>query len=195
MGLRVFARPAPGDPSEPPRWFGTEERKLAQAHRQQQLALDAHQAVRATLRHQVQLARPEVAAKDVWHRVNRVNRVNRVRQDAGERQAWPAWPAWQARQAWQAWPAWQRRRTVVARVYARIRWRRGTCTHQEGPRLVKQYDLLAVEAPSVQSMGAHHPLAQQHSQRMHDAAWTPFSSLLAGKAAWARRQFVTVNPA
>jgi putative transposase len=84
---------------------------------------------------------------------------------------------------------------VVARVHERIRWRRGNFTHQESRRLVNQYDLLAVEDRSVQSMGATHPLAQPLAKRIHDAAWTQFSSLLACKAAWASRQFVTVNPA
>jgi putative transposase len=40
-------------------------------------------------------------------------------------------------------------------------------------------------------MMAHHALAKS----MHDAAWTPFASLLACKAAWADRRLGAVNPA
>ena len=80
---------------------------------------------------------------------------------------------------------------VVARTHERIRWRRSDFTHQASRRLVNHYDLLAVEALSVQNMMANHALAKS----IHDAAWTQFASLLACKAAWADRRLVAVNPA
>ena len=58
VGLRVFAMPTLGDPLEAPRFFRTEEHALAKVQRQHQMALDVHQAVRATLTQQVQQACP-----------------------------------------------------------------------------------------------------------------------------------------
>src|SRR5262245_18012762 len=90
-----------------------------------------------------------------------------------------------------AWQERQRRRRVVARVHARIRWRRSDFAHQQSRKLVDQYDILVVEDLSVWNMMANHQLAKS----LHDAAWRQFASLLACKAAWASRRMVAVNPA
>jgi putative transposase len=84
-----------------------------------------------------------------------------------------------------------KRRTVVARVHERTRWRRGNFTHQHSRRLVNHFDLIAVEDLSVNRMVHTHCLAKS----IHDVAWSQFASLLSYKAAWAGRKFVAVNPA
>ena len=167
VGLKVFAMPSVGDPLENPRFFRAEEHELGKVQRKHQVALAVHKAVRATLTQQVKQACPDLDARAVWTRVS---------QDTDEQKAW--------RER-------QRRRRIVARTHERIRWRRSDFTHQASRRLVNHYDLLAVEALSVQNMMANHALAKS----IHDAAWTQFASLLACKAAWADRRLVAVNPA
>jgi putative transposase len=167
VGLKVFAMPSVGDPLENPRFFRAEEHELGKVQRKHQVALDVHRAVRAVLTQQVKQACPDLDAHAVWTRVS---------QDTDEQKAW--------RER-------QRRRRIVARTHERIRWRRSDFTHQASRRLVNHYDLLVVEALSVQNMMANHALAKS----IHDAAWTQFASLLACKAAWADRRLVAVNPA
>jgi putative transposase len=84
-----------------------------------------------------------------------------------------------------------KRRWVIARVHERIAWRRGDFTHQHSRRIVNAFDLIAVEDLSVNRMTHNHCLAKS----IHDAAWSQFANLLAYKAAWAGRKFVSVNPA
>jgi putative transposase len=83
------------------------------------------------------------------------------------------------------------RRRVVARVHERIAWRRGDFAHQHSRRIVKAFDLIAVEDLAVNRMVHPHYLAKS----IHDAAWTQFADLLSYKAAWAGRKYVAVNPA
>jgi putative transposase len=166
VGLKVFAMPTEGNPIRNPRFFRAEERALAKAQREHQVALDAHKAVRAALTQQAQAAQPDLDAQQVWQCVS---------QNAGERSAWRGR---------------QRRRKIVARVHERIRWRRGDFAHQESRRLVDRYDFLAVEDLSVRNMVQNHALAKS----IHDAAWTAFAALLRSKAEWAGRACVAVDP-
>jgi putative transposase len=83
------------------------------------------------------------------------------------------------------------RRRVVPRIHERIAWRQGDFVHQHSRRIVKQFDLIAVEDLSINRMVHNHCLAKS----IHDAAWTQFAACLAHKAAWAGRRFVAVNPA
>ncbi|HEY1389376.1 MAG TPA: transposase [Ktedonobacterales bacterium] len=53
-----------------------------------------------------------------------------------------------------------RRRTVVARVHERTRWRRSDFAHQHSPRIVDSFDLIAVEDLSVNRMRHNHCLAK-----------------------------------
>jgi putative transposase len=84
-----------------------------------------------------------------------------------------------------------KRRKIVARVYERIRWRRGDFAHQHSRRIVNAFDLIAVENLSINRMTHNHCLAKS----IHDVAWSQFASLLTYKAAWAGRKVVAVNPA
>jgi putative transposase len=88
-------------------------------------------------------------------------------------------------------PARGERRKVVARVHERLAWRRGAFTHQHSCRIVKQFDLIAVEDLSVNRMMHNHCLAKS----IQDAAWTQFADLLSYRAAWAGRKYVAVTPA
>jgi putative transposase len=83
------------------------------------------------------------------------------------------------------------RRRVVARVHERVAWRRGDFAQRHSRRIVDAFDLIAVEDLSVNRMTHTQCLAT----RIHDAAWTQFTALLAHQAAGAGRRFVAVNPA
>ncbi len=83
------------------------------------------------------------------------------------------------------------RRKIVGRVHERITNRRTNFAHQESHRLVKRFDVIAVEDLSVNTMVHNHCLAKS----IQDAAWSQFAMFLAYKAAYAGRQFVAVNPA
>jgi putative transposase len=83
------------------------------------------------------------------------------------------------------------RRKIVARVYERIRNRRRNFCHQENHRLVKRFEVIAVEDLSVNQMVHNHCLAKS----IHDAAWSQFTAFMAYKAAYAGRHYVAVNPA
>ena len=83
------------------------------------------------------------------------------------------------------------RRTVVARVYERSRWRRGDFAHQHSRRIADSFDVIAVEDLSVNRMVHTHGLAKS----IQDAAWSQFADLLSYKAASAGRKYVAVNPA
>jgi putative transposase len=167
VGLTVFAMPTQGDPIKNPRFFRREECALAKAQRKHQVALDAHKATRLVLTARVTQEYPDRDARHAWQMVS---------QDEGERTAW--------RER-------QQRRTIVARVHERIRWRRSDFAHQESRKLVNRFDFLAVEELSVRRMMANHTLTKS----IHDAAWTLFAALLRSKAEWAGRACVAVDPA
>ncbi|HEY7022422.1 MAG TPA: RNA-guided endonuclease TnpB family protein [Ktedonobacterales bacterium] len=82
-------------------------------------------------------------------------------------------------------------RHAVARVHERIAWRRSDFVHQHSHRLVKRFDLIAVEDLAVKEMTHNHCLAKS----IYDAAWKRFADFLSYKAAWAGRRYVAVNPA
>ncbi len=84
-----------------------------------------------------------------------------------------------------------KRRRIVARVHERMVNRRTNFAHQESHRVVKRYDVIAVEDVSVNQMVHHHCLAKS----IQDAAWSQFATCVSYKAAWAGRTFVAVNPA
>jgi IS605 OrfB family transposase len=86
-----------------------------------------------------------------------------------------------------AWKQRQRRRRAVAR----IRWGRNEFTHQRRRRLVKQFDLIAIEDLAV----SHRIQKGPRAKSMHDAAWGPCAELMSVKAAWAGRSFMAVDPA
>ena len=83
------------------------------------------------------------------------------------------------------------RRKIVARVHERLAWRRSDCTHQHSRRIVRRFEVLAVEDVSVKRLVQNQCLAK----RLHDAAWSQFSARLAYQAAGAGRKVVAVNPA
>jgi putative transposase len=85
----------------------------------------------------------------------------------------------------------KKRRKVVARIHERIAWKRQDFIHQHSRRIINRFGIIAVEDIHVNRMLHNHCLAKSIS----DAAWSGFFQLLAQKAAWAARQFVTVNPA
>src|SRR5260370_3484064 len=83
------------------------------------------------------------------------------------------------------------RRTVVARVDARSRWRRGDFAQHHSRRLADAVALSAVADVSVKRMGQTQCLAQ----RLQDAAWSQLADLLASQAARAGRKYAAVTPA
>jgi len=98
LGLKTFAALSTGDNIENPRFFRVEEKSLARARRQHQLALDAHKAIRAGVTERVQRAHPALGETD---------HSRAVSQDTEERAAWKRR---------------QKRRKVVARIHERARW-------------------------------------------------------------------------
>ena len=58
VGLSTFATRSDGETIANPRFFRREERALARAQRQHQLALDAHKATRASVTERVKQAHP-----------------------------------------------------------------------------------------------------------------------------------------
>jgi len=82
-------------------------------------------------------------------------------------------------------------RHVVARLHARIAWRRGAFAHQHSRRLVDRFDLIAVQDLSVNRMLHTQCLAQS----LAAAAWTPLAAFLSHQAAWAGRRLVAVHAA
>src|SRR5262249_1994272 len=86
-----------------------------------------------------------------------------------------------------------RRRKVradVARIHAKIANARRTWLHQQSARIVRSYDLIAVEDLNVAGMGRNHFL----SRSLSDAAWSTFTGMLAYKAENAGKTFVRVDP-
>src|SRR5262249_3109291 len=100
VGRKVFAMPSTGKPIAHPRFFRAEERALAKAQRKQQVALEAHTAMRLMLTERIRAQQPDLDAQQLWQQVSL---------DPGERQTW------QER---------LRQRRVVARTHKRIRWGR-----------------------------------------------------------------------
>jgi putative transposase len=103
------------------------------------------------------------------------------------------------------------RRTIVARVHERIRWRRENFIQQESRRLVTRFGLIAVESLVVRSLltrpkpkqdtvtGEYVPNGASRKSGLNksiaDAAWGAFISALVAKAEEAERQVIKVPPA
>jgi putative transposase len=167
VGLKTFATLSDGQEIANPRFFRTEERALAKAQRQHQVALDTHKAKRAEVTARVKQEQPELDETGVWQTVS---------QDPEELATWKQR---------------QRRRKVVARTHERARWKRQDFAHQHSRHIVDAFDLIAVEDLRVKNLVQNGRLAKS----IHDAAWTQFRELIACKAGWADRKYIAVNPA
>jgi putative transposase len=80
-------------------------------------------------------------------------------------------------------------RMVVARCYAATRRQRKEHLHQASARLVRDYDVIAVERLSVKAL-ARSVLAKD----IHDASWAKFISMLRYKAERAGARLIEVDP-
>ena len=80
-------------------------------------------------------------------------------------------------------------RTVVARCHAAVARQRREHLHQASARLVRDYDLIAVEKLNVKGL-ARSALAKD----VHDASWAKFISMLRYKAGKAGAHLIEVDP-
>jgi putative transposase len=83
----------------------------------------------------------------------------------------------------------QKARMQFARCHAAITRRRSEFLHQATARLVRDYDLIAVEGLNVEGL-ARGPLARD----VHDASWARFFAMLHYKAERAGVRLVVVDP-
>ena len=80
-------------------------------------------------------------------------------------------------------------RDAVARCHAQTALRRSNHLHQASARLVRDYEVIAIEALNVKGL-ARSALAKD----VHDASWAKFISMLRYKAEWAGARLVEVDP-
>lgn len=80
-------------------------------------------------------------------------------------------------------------KTSLMQLHTRIASTRRTGLHQVSARLVREYDLIAIEKLNVKGL-AGGMLAKQ----VHDAGWSTLKRMLVYKAAWAGRQLIQVDP-
>ena len=80
-------------------------------------------------------------------------------------------------------------RTAVARCHAAVARQRREHLHQASARLVRDYDVIAVEELNVKGL-AGSALAKD----VHDASWAKFISMLRYKAEWAGARLIAVDP-
>jgi putative transposase len=80
-------------------------------------------------------------------------------------------------------------RAAVARCHGATARRRANHLHQASARLVRDYDVIAIEALKVKAL-ARGALAKD----VHDASWARFISMLRYKAEWAGARLVEVDP-
>jgi putative transposase len=80
-------------------------------------------------------------------------------------------------------------RAAVARCHAAIARRRADYLHQASARLVREYDVIAIEALQVKGL-ARGSLAKD----VHDASWAKFISFLRYKAEKAGTHLIEVDP-
>ena len=83
----------------------------------------------------------------------------------------------------------RRARLAVARGHAAVARQRREHLHQASARLVRDYDVIAVERLGVKGL-ARSALAKD----VHDASWAKFLSMLRYKAAWAGARLIEVDP-
>jgi putative transposase len=82
-----------------------------------------------------------------------------------------------------------RARIKVAKVHEKITNSRNDMQHQVSIRLVKDYDLIAIEDLNVKGMVKNHKLAKAIS----DVAWSSFVSKLKYKAEWYGREVIVID--
>jgi len=80
-------------------------------------------------------------------------------------------------------------RTQIARCHAAVARARSNFLHQASARLVRDYDVIAIEALNVRGL-ARSALARD----VHDASWAKFISFVTYKAAKAGARLIEVNP-
>jgi putative transposase len=80
-------------------------------------------------------------------------------------------------------------RIAVARVYEKITNSRNDMQHKVSSKLVKDYDLIAIEDLNVKGMVKNHKLAKAIS----DVAWSSFVSKLKYKAQWYGKEVIVVD--
>ncbi len=84
----------------------------------------------------------------------------------------------------------QKVRREVGRLHAKIANTRTTWMHQQSAQIVRRYDLIVAEDLNISGMIRNPKLARSIS----DAGWAKFLSMVAYKAEWAGKHFVTVDP-
>jgi putative transposase len=77
----------------------------------------------------------------------------------------------------------------VAKIYQKVTGRREWFLHNESTRIVRDYDVIAVETLNVIGMLKNHTL----SKSIYDAAWGKFFIMLEYKAEWYGKQFIKIN--
>lgn len=82
------------------------------------------------------------------------------------------------------------RRKAVSRVHERIRFRRDNFAHQESRKLVDAWGFMAFEDLDIKGMMEE----KRFSKSIGDAAWRQFVQYTVGKAEYAGRRVVLVNP-
>lgn len=83
----------------------------------------------------------------------------------------------------------EKQRLKVARIYEKITNSRENMQHQISSKLIKSYDVIAVENLNVKGMMANHTLAGA----IADVGWTSFISKLKYKAEWTGRTVVEID--
>lgn len=80
-------------------------------------------------------------------------------------------------------------RSQVARLHAKIANTRETFLHQLSARIVRENDLIAIEALNVKALSRG-----MLARSVNDASWGKFFQFLTYKAAWAGRELIAVDP-
>lgn len=82
-------------------------------------------------------------------------------------------------------------RVQIAKHHRSIKRQRLDFQHQVARHLVDRYDVIAIEDLNIAGLVKNHALARHIS----DAGWAGFANILAGKAGYAGKRVVRVNPA